>query len=174
MKDEGAIPIKGGALLVRKAASVGKRARFGLKPQLVAARKTQGTAVNDIARHLRAQIPSSTDPDRLERLAREAEGRTAQCQHPTRAHPVLVGTGRNDRLSSASAMGTSRSKSRRMRDGLVVIAACAGLIACTPPDIAHWPIFLPPPTKHGRPCRLPCRSSRAGRSVSTAASKRPS
>ena len=32
----------------------------------------------------------------------------------------------------------------RMRDGLVVIAAGAALIACTP-DTAHWPIFLPPP-----------------------------
>ena len=31
-----------------------------------------------------------------------------------------------------------------MRDGLVVIAAGAALIACTP-DTAHWPIFLPPP-----------------------------
>jgi hypothetical protein len=29
--------------------------------------------MNDIASWLRAQIPSSTDPDRLERLAREAE-----------------------------------------------------------------------------------------------------
>jgi len=26
----------------------------------------------------------------------------------------------------------------------VIIAACAGLIACTS-DTAHWPIFLPPP-----------------------------
>jgi hypothetical protein len=32
--------------------------------------------MNDIARQLRAQIPSSTDPDRLEQLAREAEGQT--------------------------------------------------------------------------------------------------
>jgi hypothetical protein len=32
--------------------------------------------MNDIARQLRAQIPSSTDPDRLEQMAREAEGRT--------------------------------------------------------------------------------------------------
>ena len=29
--------------------------------------------MNDIARQLRAQIPSSTDPDRLERMAREIE-----------------------------------------------------------------------------------------------------
>jgi len=29
--------------------------------------------MNDIAAWLRAQMPSSTDPDRLERLAREAE-----------------------------------------------------------------------------------------------------
>jgi hypothetical protein len=32
-----------------------------------------------------------------------------------------------------------------MRDSLVVIAAYAGLMACTPPDAAHWPISLPPP-----------------------------
>jgi hypothetical protein len=32
--------------------------------------------MNDIARQLRAQIPSSTDPDRLEQMAREAERRT--------------------------------------------------------------------------------------------------
>ena len=30
--------------------------------------------MNDIARQLRAQIPASTDPDRLERMAREIEG----------------------------------------------------------------------------------------------------
>jgi hypothetical protein len=101
--------------------------------------------MNDITRHLRAQIPSSTDPGRLERMAREAEGRTTQYQNPTRAHPGLVGTGTGGPGRSAGALGTSRSKSRRMRDGLVVIAACAGLIACTPPDTAHWPIFLPPP-----------------------------
>jgi hypothetical protein len=58
---------------------------------------------------------------------------------------VLVDTGTGGPRRSVSALGTSRSKSRRMRDGLVVIAACAGLIACTPPDTAHWPIFLPPP-----------------------------
>jgi hypothetical protein len=32
--------------------------------------------MNDIARQLRAQIPSSTDPDRLEQMAREAESQT--------------------------------------------------------------------------------------------------
>jgi hypothetical protein len=31
--------------------------------------------MNDIARQLRAQIPSSTDPHRLEQMARDAEGR---------------------------------------------------------------------------------------------------
>jgi hypothetical protein len=34
--------------------------------------------MNDIACQLRAQIPSSTDPDRLEQMAREAEGRTSR------------------------------------------------------------------------------------------------
>ena len=33
----------------------------------------QGATMNDIASWLRAQFPSSTDPDRFERLAREAE-----------------------------------------------------------------------------------------------------
>jgi hypothetical protein len=54
----------------------------------------------------------------------------------------------------------------RMRDGLVIIAACAGLIACTPDDTANRPIFLPPPynawpppvpgtaIEPGRPVRL--------------------
>jgi hypothetical protein len=60
-------------------------------------------------------------------------------------HPGLVDTGTGGPRRSVSALGTLRSKSRRMWDGLVVIAACAGLIACTPPDTAHWPIFLPPP-----------------------------
>jgi hypothetical protein len=33
--------------------------------------------MNEIARKLRAQIPSSTDPERLERMANEAERRAA-------------------------------------------------------------------------------------------------
>lgn len=37
--------------------------------------------MNDIACQLRAQIASSTDPDRLERLAREAEAPTVQPHH---------------------------------------------------------------------------------------------
>jgi hypothetical protein len=41
--------------------------------------------MNDIARQLRAQIPSSTDPGRLERMAREAEGWASRCQQPTQA-----------------------------------------------------------------------------------------
>ena len=36
--------------------------------------------MNAIARQLRAQIPSSTDPDRLEQMAREAEGQTPPCE----------------------------------------------------------------------------------------------
>ena len=38
----------------------------------------QRPTMNDIARRLRAQIASSTDPDRLERMAREIEGWIAQ------------------------------------------------------------------------------------------------
>jgi hypothetical protein len=48
--------------------------------------------MNDIARQLRAQIPSSTDPDRLEQMAREAErwtSRRTQCveSHEGEADP---------------------------------------------------------------------------------------
>jgi hypothetical protein len=32
-----------------------------------------------------------------------------------------------------------------MHDKLAVLVGCVALIACTPPDTAHWPIFLPPP-----------------------------
>jgi hypothetical protein len=54
----------------------------------------------------------------------------------------------------------------RMRDGLAIIAACAGLMACTQPDTAHWPVSLPhpysawprpaarTPIEPGRPVRL--------------------
>jgi hypothetical protein len=38
---------------------------------------TRIATMNDIARQLRAQIPASTDPDRLERMAREIEGVTS-------------------------------------------------------------------------------------------------
>jgi len=37
----------------------------------------QSATMNDIASWLRAQMPSATDPDRLERLAREAERQAA-------------------------------------------------------------------------------------------------
>jgi hypothetical protein len=43
-----------------------------------------GATMNDVARQLRAQIPSSTDPKWLEQWARDAEGRTALC--PTGPH----------------------------------------------------------------------------------------
>ena len=47
--------------------------------------------MNDIARQLRAQIPSSTDPDRLERMAREIEGGgTSRRRRPGQAHQGLV------------------------------------------------------------------------------------
>ena len=49
--------------------------------------KDKGATMNDIACQLRAQIASSTDPDRLERLAREAEAPTVQPHHSTQAHP---------------------------------------------------------------------------------------
>ena len=40
--------------------------------------------MNEIARQLRAQIPSSTDPQRLERMAREAERQAAERQRQAR------------------------------------------------------------------------------------------
>ena len=49
--------------------------RFGLV--------TEDVPMNEIARQLRAQIPSSTDPQRLERMAREAERQAAQRQRQT-------------------------------------------------------------------------------------------
>jgi hypothetical protein len=39
--------------------------------------RREGATMNDIARQLRAQIPASTDPHRLERLASEAEHRAS-------------------------------------------------------------------------------------------------
>jgi hypothetical protein len=61
-----------------------------------------------------------------------------------------------------------------MRDSLLVVAACAALIACAPaPDTAHIPIFLPPPystlpavppgtpIEPGRPVRLNTRQQQA-------------
>jgi hypothetical protein len=51
------------------------------KPSMPFPRRTdpglQSATMNDIASWLRAQIPPSTDPDRLERLAREAERQAA-------------------------------------------------------------------------------------------------
>ena len=41
--------------------------------------------MNDIARQLRAQIPSSTDPDRLERMAREIERGISPSRRPGQA-----------------------------------------------------------------------------------------
>lgn len=52
----------------------------------------------------------------------------------------------------------------RMRDGLVIIAACAGLIACAPDDTANRPIFLPPPY-NAWPPPLPGTAIEPGRPV---------
>jgi len=41
--------------------------------------------MNDTARQLRAQIPTSTDPDWLERMARHAEGLTSAQEVPAPA-----------------------------------------------------------------------------------------
>jgi hypothetical protein len=52
----------------------------------------------------------------------------------------------------------------RMRDGLMIIGACAGLIACTPDDTANRPIFLPPPY-NAWPPPLPGTAIEPGRPV---------
>ena len=50
--------------------------------------------MNDIARQLRAQIPSSTDPDWLEQMARAAERRTTPARvdtpAPAKRRPVTT------------------------------------------------------------------------------------
>ena len=58
--------------------------RSGFDP--AAAGSNQDATMNDIARQLRAQIPSSTDPDRLERMAREIEGATSASRRRGQAH----------------------------------------------------------------------------------------
>jgi hypothetical protein len=56
--------------------------------------------MNDIARQLRAQIRCSTDPDYLERMAREAEA-----AHRTKAGP-RAGTARaSDRVTREERVG---------------------------------------------------------------------
>ena len=60
--------------------------------------------MNDIACQLRAQIASSTDPDRLERMAREAEAPTVQLSIP-REH---IQSGRCRHGRSLSAPGDLR------------------------------------------------------------------
>ena len=56
--------------------------------------------MNDIARQLRAQIPASTDPDRLERMAREIEGATSAGRRRGQAHQ---GQADDDGSAAASA-----------------------------------------------------------------------
>jgi hypothetical protein len=63
------------------------------------------THVNEIARRLRAQIPSSTDPDRLERMAREAEGRRT----------VLAGTRPGTDVEAEHAAASAQNYRRQHR-----------------------------------------------------------
>jgi hypothetical protein len=51
-----------------------------------------------------------------------------------------------------------------MYDKLAVVIGCAALIACTPPDTAHWPIFLLPPYNTWPPA-LPGTPIEPGRPV---------
>ena len=60
-------------------------ARAGLGPgSLIPGLANEDAPMNEIARQLRAQIPSSTDPQRLERMAREAERQAAERQRQAR------------------------------------------------------------------------------------------
>jgi hypothetical protein len=72
--------------------------RLGLDP--AAAGNNQDATMNDIARQLRAQIPASTDPDRLERMAREIEGATSESR---RRGQVNQGQADADGSAAASA-----------------------------------------------------------------------
>jgi hypothetical protein len=66
------------------------RAGFGSSLDPAAAGNNQGATMNDIARQLRAQIPASTDPDRLERMAREIESGMLPQRRPGQAHQGLT------------------------------------------------------------------------------------
>jgi hypothetical protein len=74
---------------------------------LAAAGNTQDATMNDIARQLRAQIPSSTDPDRLERMAREIEGAASAGRRRGQAHQ---GQADDDRSAAASAHRVNRHR----------------------------------------------------------------
>ena len=75
--------------------------------------------MNDIASWLRAQIPSSTDADRLERLAREAERQAVlrsgiatkvKERTPSKPQGIVPRVTSPDRASQGwEAMGRSRS-----------------------------------------------------------------
>ena len=62
----------------------------------------QSPTMNDIARQLRAQIPSSTDPDRLERMAREIEAGVSPRRRSGQAHQGFVDA---DRIPETGGIG---------------------------------------------------------------------
>jgi len=72
--------------------------------------------MNDFARQLRAQISSSTDPERLERMARVAEGRTAPSEHPTQPHQSLAGTTRGLLRPASGRARWTRSSQPKLRE----------------------------------------------------------
>jgi len=64
------------------------KTRAGLRPGCsIPGLANADAPMNEVARQLRAQIPSSTDPQRLERMAREAERQAAERQR--QAHGKL-------------------------------------------------------------------------------------
>jgi hypothetical protein len=68
--------------------------------------------MNDTARQLRAQIPTSTDPDWLERMARHAEGLTSAQEVPAPAprRAAMTAADLSDSISNlATAVNTPGS-----------------------------------------------------------------
>jgi len=71
--------------------------------------------MNDTARQLRAQIPTSTDPDWLERMARHAEGLTSaqEVAAPAPRRAVMTAADLSDSISNlATAVNTPGSTRR--------------------------------------------------------------
>lgn len=71
--------------------------------------------MNDTARRLRAQIPTSTDPDWLERMARHAEGLASANQVPAPAPlcGAMTAPALSDPISNLSAAVNTTDGTRR-------------------------------------------------------------
>ena len=69
--------------------------------------------MNDTARRLRAQIAASTDPDWLERMARDAEGAAARQPAPAQPHAAIALAELSDPISNSSDPVNTTSGARR-------------------------------------------------------------